>query len=133
MEPDETKTEQKELTMGEQLRKLLVNFDGAPTAATIDSFKATYGDIFLSALNDDELFIFRALNRKEHRSFTTSIAEGKLPAEALEEEVVKLCILWKSIKDLDSKAGTVPSLFEQVMQNSNFLAPQLLGNLVTKL
>lgn len=137
MEPevkDDTKpAETKEPTMGDKLKELLADYDGAPGATQIDGWKAAHGDIFLSALNDDELFIFRALNRKEHRSLNAAIAEGKLAPESMEEEVVRLCLLWKSVKDLDSKAGTLPSLFEQVMQNSNFLAPQLLSNLVTKL
>lgn len=130
---DDKKEPVKEPTMGDKLRELLAGYEGAPSAATIDGFKASHGDIFLSALNDDELFIFRALNRKEHRELNARVAEGKVPQEDLENEVVKACLLWKSIKDLDSKAGTIPSLFEQVMQNSNFLAPQLLSNLVTKL
>jgi hypothetical protein len=135
MEPD-VKTEDvevKEPSLGDKLRALLSEFDNAPTSAEVDAFKTRHGDVFLSALNDDEVFLFRALTRKEHRKLNADIAEGKIPGDAFEEEVVKTCILWKSISDLESKAGTVPSLFEQVMQNSNFLAPQLLSNLVTKL
>lgn len=120
-------------TIGEKLRGLLRDFPTAPSTETIDSFKATHGDIFLSALTDDEVFIFRTLTRREHRKLTSDINQGIFPPESLEEQVVDFCVLWKSITDLELKAGTIPSLFEQIMQNSNFLAPQLLSNLVTKL
>ena len=139
MEPDlenineEQKEEQKEPSLADKLRGLLSEFDDAPSAAEVDAFKAKHGDVFLSALNDDEVFLFRALTRKEHRKLNADVAEAKIAGDAFEEEVVKICLLWKSIKSIDDKAGTIPSLFEQVMQNSNFLAPQLLSNLVTKL
>lgn len=129
----ETKEEQKEPSLADKLRLLLSDFPTAPSATTIEAFKATHGDVFLSALNDDELFLFRALTRKEHRKLNLDVTEAKIVGDAFEEEVVKTCLLWKSVKSLDDKAGTIPSLFEQVMQNSNFLAPQLLSNLVTKL
>lgn len=134
MEPEVKTTEKKEPTLAEKLRALLSKFENAPSAVEIDRLKATHGDVFLSALNDDELFLFKALTRKEHRAFQAAVAEGQLQGEAFEEEVVKSCLLWKShAESLESKAGTFPSLFEQIMQNSNFLAPQLLSNLVVKL
>lgn len=132
----ETKTEEKapEPTLDQKLRGLLDEFDNRPTQTEIEGLKARHGDVFMSALNEDEVFIFRALTRKEHRALNVAIAEGKIPGENLEEEVVKACVVWKSSENsLESKAGTVPSLFEQIMQNSNFLSPQLLSNLVTKL
>ncbi len=122
-----------EPTLGEKLKDLLKGFGNAPSPEALDALKAKHGDVFLSALNDDEVFLFRALTRAEHRSLNTAIAENKLQADSFEEEVLKVCILWSSVENLHKKAGTIPSLFEQVMQNSNFLSPQLLANLVTKL
>jgi hypothetical protein len=135
MEPEEiVEEEKKEPSLADRLRSLFAEFDNAPTAADIEALKAKYGDVFLSALNDDEMFLFRAVTRKEHRAANTAIAEGKLQGDLFEEEIVKTCLLWRSSsEDLGNKAGTIPSLFEQIMQNSNFLAPQLLSNLVTKL
>ena len=142
MEPDLKSAEEtaatqeeakKEPTLADKLRELLADFDNAPSAAVIDSWKAKHGDIYLSALNDDEVFIFRALTRKEHRLFTEAAQKPEYTSD-FDEDVVKACVIWKgSDSSLDSKAGTIPSLYEQVMQNSNFLAPQLLSNLVTKL
>jgi hypothetical protein len=138
MEPElkteEKQEEKKEPSLADKLRSLLSEFDNAPGAAEIEGLKAKHGDVFLSALNDDEVFLFRALTRKEHRTVNAAAAEGKIQGEAFEEEIVKTCLLWKSSPEsLENKAGTIPSLFEQIMQNSNFLAPQLLSNLVTKL
>lgn len=138
MEPEvkteEKQEEKKEPSLADKLRSLLAEFDNAPSAADIEALKAKHGDVFLSALNDDEVFLFRALTRKEHRATNAAAAEGKIQGEAFEEEIVKTCLLWKSSPEsLENKAGTIPSLFEQIMQNSNFLAPQLLSNLVTKL
>lgn len=123
----------KELTTADKLKALLDEFDNAPDVAAIEKMKAQHGDIFVSALSDDEVFVFRALSRKEHRKLNADIAEGKISPDAFEDEVVRMCVLWKSIPDLEAKGGTIPSLLEQVMQNSNFLSPQLLSQLVTKL
>jgi len=117
----------------DKLRDLLADFPNAPSADQIESMKSIHGDVFLSALSDDEVFLFRSLTRKEHRDLNTKAAQGIIPQESFEEEVLKVCLLWQSIKNLDTKAGTIPSLFEQVMQNSNFLPPQVLSQLVTKL
>lgn len=139
MEPSTTETsnqkeEEKEPTLSDKLRSMLNEFPNAPSTAEIDSMKAKHGDVYLSALNDDEVFLFRSLTRKEHRLLQQQIAENKLQGEAYEETLVNTCLLWKSdAGSLESKAGTIPSLFEQIMQNSNFLSPQLLTNLVTKL
>jgi hypothetical protein len=132
MEPEQ-KEEVKEASLADKLRALLQEFDNAPTVEAIDGMKAKHGDVFLSALNDDEVFLFRSLTRKEHRSLNAQVAEGKLEGSEFEEQVVNTCVLWKSSVESFDKAGTVPSLFEQIMQNSNFLSPQLLSNLVTKL
>jgi hypothetical protein len=133
MEPSTDQETPKEPTLGDKLRALLTEFENAPTAQELEMFKQKHGDIFLSALSDDEVFIFKALTRRDHRAINSEIAENKLASDQYEEEVVKRCLLWQSIKSLEDKAGTIPSLFEQVMQNSNFLSPQLLTNLVTKL
>lgn len=132
--PEEEKASEQEPNLSDKLKELLDDFPNRPSPAEIDTMKSKHGSVFLSALNDDEVFIFRPLTRKEHRSLNAQVSEGKLAPDAFEETVVKTCLLWASLTDsLDSKAGTLPSLFEQVMQNSNFLAPQLLSNLVTKL
>jgi hypothetical protein len=131
MEPE--KEVEQEKTLAEKLKDLLDKFDNRPSAEAINEMKSKHGDVYLSALSDDEICLFRSVTRKEHRAINSAIAEGKMAPDDFELEIVKSCVLWTSIGNLESKAGTIPSLFEQIMQNSNFLAPQLLTNLVTKL
>lgn len=133
MQPEEKVEEKAEPSLSEKLKALLDEFPNRPTAAEVDALKSTHGDVFLSALSDDEVFLFRALSRREHRMLNSDIAAEKFSPDELDEKVVNLCVLWKSVSDLEQKAGTIPSLYEQVMQNSNFLPAQLLTNLVTKL
>ena len=130
---EENTNQPKEKTLGEKLQELLKDFPNAPSQLQIDEMKATHGSVLLAALSEDELFLFRPLTRKEHRALNAKIAEGQIAPELFEEQVVSACVLWKSVQSLEDKAGTLPSVFEMIMQNSNFLSPQALSNLVVKL
>lgn len=130
---EENTNQPKEKTLGEKLQELLKDFPAAPSQHQIDEMKAAHGSVLLAALSEDELFLFRPLTRKEHRGLNAKIAEGQIAPELFEEQVVSACVLWKSIQSFDEKAGTLPSVFEMIMQNSNFLSPQALSNLVVKL
>jgi hypothetical protein len=53
-----------------------------------------------------------------------------------EEDTVTKCVLWASAEGLTSlqnKAGTLTTLNEQVLQNSNFMNPAVAASLVIKL
>lgn len=115
------------------LPNLLARFPNAPDQEKIDLLKAQHGDIYLSALSEDEIFIFRALNRAEWRSLQMKLQEGILDGFTQEEEIVKTALLWKSVESLDKKAGTIPTLAEQVVQNSNFMPPAAAAQLVGRL
>ena len=115
----------------DQLLAALEQHEGAPTPAIIDGWKETFGDVFIAAFDADEVFVFRALNRKEYRELQIKAADTD-PME-YEESVVKTCLLFQSVSQLDNKAGTIPSLLEMVMQNSNFVPPAIAAQLVTKL
>ena len=55
---------------------------------------------------------------------------------ASEEKIVSMCLLWpkKTPEELaQDKGGTVPTLLEQVMANSNFMTAQQASFLVVKL
>ena len=118
-----------EPTFVEKLKGLLSDFENHPDEGTISEWKTGYGDVFCSALSETELFVFRAVTRKEHREIQAA-AESE---EDYEASVVNTCLLWKSVDDLEKKGGTLPTLLEQIMQNSNFMPPQLAGQLVVKL
>ena len=117
---------------------LLKNFAGAPDQSAIDAWKEEHGDIFCTAFSETELFIWRPLSRAEWREhqMMLSQAEGQVDPFVLEEETVMKVMLWMSNpgeKALQLKAGSVSTLHEQLLQNSNFIDPRFASNLVVKL
>lgn len=126
----------KELTQEDKLRDMLSNWKDSPSLEKIEEWKLAHGSTFLSILDEDELFIFRPITRAEHRSLNKDISNGLREADTFEDVVVTSCVLWSSLplnKLSEQKAGTVSSLFEQVMSNSNFIPSVALMNLVVKL
>lgn len=117
----------------EKVRGLLARFEGAPEAATVEGWKGQFGDVFVSAFSNDEIFIFRSLRRNEYADLQDKVASGEMSPLAQEEATVNTCLLWTSVKDLSAKAGTIPTLLEQILQNSNFIPPQLAAQFVAKL
>lgn len=133
---------------------IIQDLPNAPDQITIDSWKTKYKNIFFSGFSEEECFIFRALNRTEFRELqiasqlAATKEDPKTPAELelriresvigtfnQEDEVVTKCVLWPqlTVDELGSKAGTVTTLFEQIMANSHFLSPQQAQLLVVKL
>jgi len=129
----EENTQPEEPSMADRLRDSLSKFEGAPAPEMITGWKENYGDVYVSAFSEDEIFIFRSLSRSEYTSLQERAATEQLDALAYEEESVKTCLLWSSVQDLNRKAGTIPSLMEMIMQNSNFVPPQVAAQLVAKL
>ena len=134
--PEETQPE--EQSPVENLAAALAAYPGAPTVLTIEGWKQQFGEVMASGFTDDELFVWRPITRREYVALQKEMAtpkEGQEPLNGFdfEDRVVKACLLWSSVKDLDSKGGTIPTLSEQIMQNSNFTSPQLAGMLVVKL
>lgn len=129
-----------ETTPAQDLANHLASYPGAPNSQQIESWKQQYGDIYCSGFSDNELFIFRPLNRREYVSLQKELNTPPTQANQepmnnfdFEEKVAKACLLWSSVNNLDSKGGTLSTLSEQVMQNSNFTNPQLAAALVVKL
>lgn len=129
MEPKNTPEEPEEESISSKLLALLKDFPTAPTASSIEQWKSEHGDVFVSAFSEDEIFVFRSVSRRAHRQ----LQESSASSDEFEENLVKSCLLWTSVPDLDKKGGTIPTLFEQVVQNSNFMSPQLAASLVVKL
>ena len=108
------------------------NFKDAPSSQEIEKWKSLYKDVYVVALSDDEVFIFRGLSRLEFRKIrqeTTAAEQNALSqddatVESLaEERIVALCTLWPKIGVNDmalSKAGTFPTLKELILRASNF-------------
>lgn len=114
------------------LATLLAQVPGAPDAATLEKWKQVHGEIFCSGFSDEEIFIWKPINRREYLEVQKVVQAT--PEVDFSEIVVKKCILWASNdRALELKAGSIPTLSEQIMQNSNFMPVQMAANLVIKL
>lgn len=114
---------------------LLAALDNAPNAEQIEAWKQEHGEVFCSVLSTEELLILRPLKRREYLQLQLEAQQQQVPIDG-EEKVVKTCLLWASevaMKSLDTKAGSLSTLQEQILQNSNFVAPQVAAALVVKL
>jgi hypothetical protein len=121
------------------LPSMLKKLEGHPSDEQIETWKQQYGEVFVSGFSETELFVFRPLSWKEHKDLTkalsTPVEEGEEPKTEfdLQELVVDTCLLWTSVPEFHKKGGTIPTLFEQTMANSNFVAPQIALSFVAKL
>lgn len=119
------------------LADLLSTFPNAPTEGKIDKWKEIHGEIFCSGFSETELVVWRPINRKEFVNLQEQLQAGsELNTYELEEKVVVNCILWSTPQaesSLEQKAGSLTTLNEQIMQNSNFMNPQIASAYVIKL
>mgnify|MGYP001450875383 CR=1 FL=1 len=120
------------------LAEILAAYPRAPSEVNIEQWKQNHGEVYCSGFSDDELVVWRPINRREFVKLqeTVQSSEQRVSALDLEEEVVSKCILWTSEKGkqaLEHKAGSLTTLNEQIMQNSNFINPQMASALVVKL
>ena len=137
---EEVKQPEEQSPEAPNLVKLLEEFDGSPGAAEIEKWKQQFGEVFVSGFSETEMFLWRPLNRKEYvglqKKMRTPVQEEEQQFTDLdfEEAVVGCCLLWGSDeKILKSKGGSVSTLSEQIMTNSNFMAPAMASVLVAKL
>ena len=129
---EETPEVEKEVTVND----ILGNFPNAPSEAQKENWKQKHGEIFCSGLTDTELFIWRTITRGEFVKMQTELSQVQVSSLEVEEKVVEKCMLWATdagLMSLKNKAGTLSTLHEQVMQNSNFIDPRAASMLVVKL
>lgn len=135
----ENKTEVPVESQLPDLASLLAKFKGSPTSEKIEEWKQEFGEVFCSGLSETELFLFRPLTWSEHKTLQKQLStppkEGEqAPTEEdYQESVVRKCLLWTSNDRTLQKGGTIPTLYEQVMANSNFVNPALAAALVIRL
>lgn len=119
-----------------ELRAALAEFGPkAPTQAKIEEWKAEHGEIFLFGFSELELFIWRPLARLEFKVLQVEGQEQQMSQFQFEEKICDTCVLWRSINIPwdKTKAGTIQTLHEQILQRSNFIGPAAAGMLVVKL
>lgn len=131
-----TSTEEQQKTE-ETLASQLAAFPGAPSDEQIEEWKQKLGEIFCSGFSDTEIFIWRPVTRKEFIALQTGLAQVENATQwDLEEKMAELCVLWATpagFESFEKKAGSLSTLHEQIMQNSNFVNPAMASALVIKL
>ena len=131
--PEQTPEEQ----MAANLQNMLKQFPGAPDQAQIAAWKKQHGDVFVSGFSEKEIYLWRTITRPEYIKVQQELQAPGQPVDQfkMEESVCEVCVLWKSTTAswAEGKAGTPNALAEQIMQNSNFLAPQQASMLVVRL
>jgi hypothetical protein len=129
---------EQEVEEEKNLGDLLFQIAGSPDKSQVEKWKQEFGEVFCSGFSETEMFVFRPLSRQEFVQLQTAVQsqERQLSEADLEEQIVKRCVLWGSesgLASLDSKAGSLSTLHEQIMQNSNFVNPAIAARLVVKL
>lgn len=132
--------EKAELDRQASLKDLLSKYPGAPSVSQIDEWKGVHGEVFMSAMSETELFIFRSLRRFEYRQMQEQASQPQVNGQVVdqskyEEMLCDICVLWRSENNSwnQTKAGTLATLSEQIQQNSNFYSPAAASMLVVKL
>lgn len=111
------------------VKDLLVSLNG-PDQVQIEEWKKQFGEVFVSAFSEAEVYIWRPLKRDEFRQLQEAQADPEQMMTQLdyEEAVCSVCVLWSSANatatGANSKGGTASTLAENIMSNSNFWAPQ---------
>ena len=134
---EETTEEPKEKTLGEVLQ----TFPGAPDDSQIEKWKQEFGEILCSNMSETEIFIFRPITREEYVNLQMYISQTQQQGTVVsnfevEQKIVENCVLWSSppgVDSLEKKAGTMSSLHEQILQQSNFVNPAYASQFVIKL
>ncbi len=94
---------------------------GGPSQKQIDTWKSIYGAVFLTEVNDYDIFIWRGLSRREFKE-VMQIEEAD--AMYREEKICDICVLWPEnyefVESDDIQAGTPTIIAEQIMAKSGF-------------
>lgn len=141
-EPEEKEEETQEQPAEEQepenAGEALINFPGAPDRTQIEEWKQQFGEVLVSGFSPTELFIFRPISRQEFVNLQTLIAQQEQGVSQfdVEQKICSTCVLWASepgIASLETKAGSLSTLHEQILQASNFVDPRYAAAFVVKL
>jgi len=103
-----------------------------PDQTQIDAWKQQFGEVFLIAFDEDDMYVWRPINRLEYKQMIQNVQSEA----AFQEGIVQSCVLWPTIGPewlSAGKAGTIPTLHAVIMEGSNFLEPAMAVTLVRKL
>lgn len=111
--------------------------ESAPDAEQVAKWKEQCGRVRFVPLNDDEVYFIRPIKRAEYKGLVEATMSAKTDPEAfMRERVVARCILWPKLDPeqfADTLAGTVETLYQSVMDLSNFVTQDQLATMVRDL
>jgi len=98
-------------------------FENGPTVNQIERWKSEYnGNVFMTEVDDNNVFIWRTINRLEYKGV---IKNQNADALFREERICELCVLWPENYDFTKMnkglAGAPSLIAEQVMDKSGFI------------
>lgn len=98
-------------------------FPGGPKANLVEKWKSQYKAIYLTEFDEDTVFIWRSLSRKEYKDVMKIDNADQFYRE---ERICEKCVLWPqgySFLSMGSGKAGVPSFIaEQIMDKSGFIA-----------
>lgn len=123
---------------GPNLPEVLKKRPGAPSQQQIDAWKNQHGDVFVSGFSEEEIYVWRPLNRLEYKQLQQTLADPQSGWTELsyEEAVCDKCVLWPKAEPQYwtlTKGGTASTVSGQIFAQSNFLPPAAASMLVAKL
>lgn len=97
-------------------------FVDGPKLEKIEEWKSQFKNVFLTEFDDEDIFVWRALSRREYKEL------AKIDADEyyLQERVCEKCVLWPMGYGFNNmvggKAGIPTYLYQQIMAQSGFVA-----------
>ncbi|HLO11243.1 MAG TPA: tail chaperonin [Pseudoneobacillus sp.] len=98
-------------------------YEGGPTFNQLEAWKSQFKAIYLTEFDDENVFIWRALNRKEYKDVMKIDNADQFYKE---ERICEKCVLWPQnfgfLAMSGGKAGIPSYIAEQIMDKSGFVA-----------
>jgi hypothetical protein len=130
--PVATEPEQQKVFSAKEALKLI---PGAPVQAQIDAWKSQFGAVYSLPFSDREIFLWRPLNRFEWQQFVKNEALVK-DEQKFQEQIVTRAVLYPKLDAMginQTRAGTIQTLYQIIMQGSYFISAELAINMVEEM
>jgi len=121
---------------GRPAKSILKTLPNAPSDEQIALWKERYGGvIYILPLSDKDLYVWRYLNRQEWQQIVAN-EDYQQNEMKMQEAIVRRAVLWPAFTPefvALSRAGTIPTLFNVIMQGCHFYDTMSALNMVEEL
>jgi len=118
-----------------ELLNVLKEHENAPDEYTLNSWKMSHGKFFASSIEGSDVYIWRTLKRLEHRQIVSQQPQDG-GQDLFENQVIKRCLLWPTPNNdfiSTTDAGTIPTLYKQIMHQSGFVNDEYAISMIRRL